>query len=146
MAARYYSFKYRINAPPYDKTMEVLEAFFTSYPGGDYTRELREKYKLEFRRGAWRRKITSLGTLVPDRLVKGRFNQWPVIVRVMVRPAPAVSIIAIEYRLYMPSSTRSLGAKVQASVDAHIRNELTDLAAYLAQCTGARQPAEVVSQ
>ena len=35
-----YTWEYQIEVAPYDKLMEVLEAFFASYPGGDYTLSL----------------------------------------------------------------------------------------------------------
>jgi hypothetical protein len=88
---RSYTWEYRIDVPPYDKLMEVLEAFFASYPGGDYTCERRERYRLHFRRGLWRKSWLGLGDLVPDRLVKGQFNRWPVIVLVLSSPSPSAT-------------------------------------------------------
>ena len=131
-----YTWEYRIEVLPYDKIVEVLEAFFASYPGGDYACEQRERYKLRFRRGQWRKSLMGLGELVPDRLVKGQFSRWPILVHVMVRPSPEVFTITVRYELYLPKSVPALIPTVQSSVDEHARQELTDLAAYLAECMG----------
>jgi hypothetical protein len=138
-----YTWDYRIEIPPYEKIMDVLDAFFSSYPAGDYSREHREHYKLSFRRGAWRKGMMGLGQLVPERLVAGQFTRWPVIVRVLVRPAPETFLITIKYELHLPKSVRPLSDEVQSSVDQHVRKELKDLAAYLAECTGADEPPAV---
>lgn len=146
MAHKYYNFKYRIDIPPYDRAIDVLEAFFVSYHGGDYSCEHRDQYKLSFRRGAWKRTIASLGTRVPDQLAKGQFDKWPVIVRVMVRPSPEVFQIAIHYELNLPETMKGLARAVLDSVDAHVRKELGELASYLAECVGISQPPAVTGQ
>jgi hypothetical protein len=140
-----YTWDYQIELPPYDKLMEVLEAFFASYPGGDYACERRERFRIEFRRGLWRKGMLGFGQLVPDRLVKGQFNQWPVIVRVLARPAPSVYTVTVRYELHLPSAIRQLGPNLQSSVHLHTLAELEDLARYLAQCTGLDSPPEVKS-
>ncbi len=141
-----YTWEYRLDTPPYDKIVEVLEAFFASYPGGDYTCELRERYKLRFRRGQWRKSLMGLGELVPDRLVKGQFNHWPIILSVLVRPSPETFIITVRYELYLPKSVPALIPAVQSSVDQHALQELAELAAYLAECMGLDNPPAVVAQ
>lgn len=138
-----YTWEYQLDLPPYDKLMEVLEAFFASYPGGDYTCERRERFRLEFRRGLWRKSLLGLGQLVPDRLVKGQFNLWPVIVRVLARPSPVVYTVTVRYELHMPASIRKLGPNLQTSVNLHAMAELEDLARYLAQCAGLDSPPKV---
>ena len=141
-----YIWNYRIDVPPYDKLLEVLEAFFSSYPGGDYTCEKRERFKLFFRRGLWKKSLFGLGEMVPDRLVPGRFNSWPLVVRVLVRPAPSVFSIAIHYELHLPKSVPALIGEVQTSVDQHAQKELTDLTAYLAECIGLTEQPAVITQ
>jgi hypothetical protein len=131
--------------PPYEQLMAVLEAFFASYPHGDYTVEEREKYKLAFRRGQWRPSLLGLGPKVPDRLVPGDFSQWPVIVRTLLRPAPDVFTITVRYEVHLPRKRQSLKDETQSSVDLHVRRELADLAAYLAQCIPMETPPEVVA-
>ncbi len=134
--AKSYLWEFRIELSPYDKLMDVLEAFFASYPGGDYTCERRERYRLEFRRGLWKKSLLGLGQLVPDRLVKGRFDQWPTIVRVLARPSPERYAITIRYELHLPRSVPALADNVQASVAQYALKELDDLADYLADCAG----------
>jgi len=141
-----YIWNYRIDVPPYDKLLEVLEAFFSSYPGGDYACEKRERFKLLFRRGLWRKSLFVLGELVPDRLVPGQFSSWPLIVRVLVRPSPSIFSIAVHYQLYLPKSICELVQEVQTSVDQHAQKELTDLSAYLAECIGLPDRPAVISQ
>ncbi len=137
-----YTWEYQLGVPPYDKLVEVLEAFFASYPGGDYSCERRERYRLEFRRGLWRKNLLGMGTLVPDKLVKGQFNQWPVLVRVLARPAPTAYTVTVRYELHLPKSLPALQPAVQESVALHTRREMDDLAAYLAECVGLdKQPA-----
>lgn len=138
-----YTWEYRLDMPPYDKLMEVLEAFFASYPGGDYTCERRERFRLEFRRGLWRRGLLGLGQFVPDRLIKGQFNRWPIIVRVLARPSPESYTITVRYELHLPSSIRQLGPNLQASVNLHAKVELEDLARYLAECAQLDSPPPV---
>jgi len=138
-----YTWEYRIDVPPYDKLMEVLEAFFCSYPGGDYSCESRQRFKLQFRRGAWHKSLLGLGDFVPDRLIPGQFNRWPVLVHVLSRPSPEVYRVTVRYELHLPKWVPSLIPEVQASVDLHIRQELLDLSTYLAECIGLPQPPAV---
>ena|SRR5687767_5127559 len=130
-----YTWNYQIEVPPYEKLMSVLEAFFASYPKGEYACEERETYKLSLRRGAWKRML-GLGPFVPARLVPGEFAQWPIVVRVLSRPSPEMFLITIRYELYLPRAIKTLDAKVQKSFDQHARLELADLTEYLAQCIG----------
>lgn len=139
-----YTWEYQIEVAPYDKLMEVLEAFFASYPGGDYTCERRERFRLHFRRGLWRKSMLGMGQLVPDRLAKGQFNQWPVIVCVLARPAPNIYTITIRYELHLPKSIPALVEQVQTSVAQYTRMELEDLAAYLAECIGLNERPKVL--
>ncbi|MBI4578445.1 MAG: hypothetical protein HY718_02010 [Planctomycetes bacterium] len=139
-----YTWEYRLEVTPYDKLVDVLEAFFASYPGGDYTCERRETYRLQFRRGEWKKGLLGLGDLVPDRLAKGQFNRWPVLLQVLVRPSPATFLVTARYELHLPKSVPSLVAEVQASVNQHCRHELEDLAAYLAECIGTSEKPAVI--
>ena len=141
-----YMWEYQIEVAPYDKLMEVLEAFFASYPGGDYACERRERFRLQFRRGLWRKSLFGLGQLVPDRLAKGEFSQWPTIVSVLARPAPAVFTVTVRYELHLPKSVPALASQVQASVDLYARKELADLADYLAECIGLDKRPTVVGR
>lgn len=136
--SRYYAYKYKLAIPPYDKVIEVLEAFFSSYPEGDYTCEQRSKFKLEFRRGAWKRGMLGFGERVPEKLVPGQFNKWPLMVKVMVRPSPTAFDIAVHYELHLPKSVNALSQDVQSAVDLHARRELEQLAVYLAECVGIK--------
>lgn len=135
-----YSWDYRIEMKPYDKVVSVLEAFFASYPKGDYNCEHRERYKLTFRRGQWKRSWFGLGSVVPDRLVKGDFTQWPVLVHILARPSPEVFTISIRYELHLPSPMRELKPEVQSSVAQYIEKELSDLSDYLAECADLDEP------
>jgi hypothetical protein len=129
-----YTWDYRLELQPYERLVTVLEAFFASYPGGDYTCEQREAYRLRFRRGEWRKSFFGLGPLVPARMPKGQFNRWPVILRVLIRPSPAVFLVAIRYELYLPKGMSNLIPEVQSAVHQHCRAELDDLADYLVEC------------
>lgn len=133
---RTYAWDYRIDMPPYDKLVAVIEAFFCSYPPGDYTCEHREPYKLRFRRGQWKRTLLGLGRWAPVALAKGQFNQWPIVVNVLIRPSPRAYLLVLRYELSLPPGMNELLAEVQSSVDQHIRRELADLGIYLAECAG----------
>lgn len=137
--SKVYTWEYRLDAKPYDKIVDVLEAFFASYPGGDYTCERRETYRLQFRRGEWKRSWFGLGGLAPAGLAKGQFNRWPLIVYVLVRPSPEVFLVTVRYELHLPGAVPLLIPDVQTSVDRHCRKELEDLSGYLAECAGAGQ-------
>lgn len=139
-----YTWEYRLEVAPYDKIVDVLEAFFASYPAGDYTCERRETYRLQFRRGEWRKSWLGLGGLVPAGLAKGQFNRWPLIVYVLVRPSPELFLVTVRYELHLPGAVPLLIPEVQASVNRHCMKELDDLAAYLAECTGMTARPRVV--
>ncbi len=141
---RCYTWEYRIEVPPYERLVDVLEAFFASYAGGDYTCEKRESYRLAFRRGAWKKSIFGIGGLVPDALPKGQFNKWPVLVYALVRPSPANFLATIRYELHLPRAVPGLIPEVRASVDQYCRRELADLAAYLAECIKLPAPPPVL--
>lgn len=132
--SKVYTWEYRIKVPPYERIVDVLEAFFASYPAGDYTCEKRETYRLRFRRGQWRRRLLGMGELVPDALAKGRFERWPIVLYVLVRPSPETFLITVRYELHLPKSVPTLISEVQSSVNEHCLKELRDLAAYLAEC------------
>lgn len=137
-----YTWEYRLEIKPYERIVDVLEAFFASYPGGDYTCERRETYRLRFRRGEWKKSWWGLGDhLVPASLPKGYFAGWPIVLYVLVRPGPQTFLVTCRYELHLPRSVPRLIDDVQASVDQHCRKELDDLAAYLVECTDMdRQP------
>ncbi|HOQ84393.1 MAG TPA: hypothetical protein PLQ89_01630 [Phycisphaerae bacterium] len=146
MSHRAYTWEYRVEVKPYDKIVDVLEAFFASYPAGDYTCERRETYRLQFRRGEWRKSLFGLGNLVPAALPKGAFNRWPVIVYVLVRPSPETFLVTIRYEVHLPRSIPMLIPEVQDSVNQHCLKELDDLATYLAECTGMPHKPAVKTQ
>lgn len=137
-----YTWDFRLNVSPHERLMDLLDAFFSSYPPGDYTRELREEYKLEFRRGMWKRML-GFGPMAPARLPKGEFTLWPVKVRVLARPAPDEYLVSIRYELYLPRAIKELSPAVQCSVAQHIAVELEELARYLAQCIPLDEPPSV---
>ncbi len=139
-----YTWEYRIDVPPYERIVDVLEAFFASYPGGDYTCEKRETYRLRFRRGQWRKRLLGMGDLVPDELPKGRFDRWPLILYVLVRPSPQTFVVTVRYELHLPKHVPALIQEVQASVSQHCLKELRDLAAYLAECIQLAEPPAVI--
>ena len=140
-----YTWEYRIDLSPYDKLVGVVEAFFCTYPAGDYTCEHREAYKLRFRRGAWKKSLLGLGRWVPVTLVKGQFNQWPLVVSALIRPSPQTYRVTLRYELCLPDGVRELAPEVQASVAQHMRREIEDLSAYLAECAGLPTPPEAVA-
>jgi hypothetical protein len=142
---RSYTWSYRIEVPPYERLLAILEAFFASYPGGDYEVDERDRYKLSFRRGLWRKSMLGLGPRVPDRLPPNEFAEWPMIVRVLVRPAPEVFTVTVRYEVYLPRPLKSLKPEVQSAVDLHARKELADLSTYLAQCLPLDTPPEVLA-
>jgi hypothetical protein len=139
-----YTWEYRIDMAPYEKLVAVVEAFFCSYSGGDYNCEHREQYKLCFRRGQWKKAMLGLGSWAPAALVKGQFNQWPIVVNALIRPSPQSYRVTLRYELHLPFPMSELHQQVQTSVDQHIRHELDDLSAYLAECASLPSPPPVV--
>jgi hypothetical protein len=142
---RSYIWSYRIEVPPYERLPAILEAFFASYPGGDYDVEERDRYKLSFRRGLWRKSLLGMGPRVPDRLPTNQFSEWPLIVRLLVRPAPDLFTVTIRYEVYLPRPMTSLNPETQTAVDLHARKELADLVVYLAQCLQLEATPDVVA-
>ena len=139
-----YTWEYHVKCQPYDKIVDVIEAFFASYPGGDYTCERRETYRLQFRRGEWKKSLFGMGELMPHRMPKGQFNRWPLIVYALVRPSPSTFLITVRYELYLPKSVPKLIPELQSTVNAYCRRELEDLAAYLAECMGTDEVPVIV--
>lgn len=140
-----YTWEYRLEVAPYDKIVDVLEAFFASYPQGDYTCERRETYRLKFRRGEWKKGMFGLADyLVPASLPKSQFNRWPVVLYVLVRPGPDVFVVTARYEVHLPRSVPKLIADVQSSVNQYCRKELDDLAGYLVECTGMKEKAQIL--
>lgn len=128
-----YTWNYQVEVPPFDRLIGVLEAFFCSYSGGEYALETREKYRLSFRRGAWKR-FLAFGPMIPARLAPQDFSQWPIVVNVLARPSPERFVVSLRYELYLPRSMKELVIEVQSSVDQHIRVELAELTRYLQEC------------
>jgi len=132
-----YTWEYHVTCSPYEKLVDVIEAFFASYPGGDYTCERRETYRLQFRRGEWKKSL--LGQWVPHHLPKGQFGRWPVLLYALVRPSPTSFLITVRYELYLPKSVPGLIPELQTTIHAYCRRELDDLADYLAECIGSNE-------
>jgi hypothetical protein len=140
-----YTWEYRLEVAPYDKIVDVLEAFFASYPGGDYTCERRETYRLQFRRGEWKKGLFGLADyLVPAALSKGRFERWPLVLYVLVRPGPQTFLVTVRYEVHLPRSVSKLIPEVQTTVNQYCRQELDDLASYLVECTGMKDRPQIL--
>lgn len=137
-----YTWAYELRVPPFERLMDVLEAFFASYPQGEYACERRDRYKLVFRRGLWKR-FWGLGPLVPAKMPAGQFEQWPLLVHVLARPSPENYLVAARYELYLPRAIKTLHPELQASIDQHARGELEELGKYLAECIGTPDPPQI---
>ena len=120
--------------PPLEAVLDAVEAYFTTLSPGRYTLERRERFCLEFRRGAWRGKFFDRAVLVPKFLGIDRrdVTTWPTQMAVTARPAPEAFAMSVQRDVQMPNGLPLRGRhhdEGTAAFDA----EMAGLVDYLAE-------------
>jgi hypothetical protein len=88
-----------------DAVLDAVEAYITTLPSARYELVRRERFCIEFRRGAWRGKWLDPSILVPKFMAIDRFDAgtWPTLLRVTALPSPGTFEIALLRDVRMPN-------------------------------------------
>ncbi|MGB2820664.1 MAG: hypothetical protein WBF17_06755 [Phycisphaerae bacterium] len=113
-------------AAPIPTIHEVTEAFFCSYPRGEYTLEGRERFRLTFRRGPPPRDDD--GQVVLSLRGDERPGELPVALRVLFQPRADALLITAKHEVH---AAKSLGAVTRKKLAAIFRQEVRDYRTYL---------------
>ena len=82
----------------------AAEAFFCSYPRGEYVLESRERYRVVLRRGKWVRRAD--GTLAPARASQfriGDYAVYPMVLRVLILPRANGASVTLKHEVVTPA-------------------------------------------
>ena len=103
----------------------VAEAFFCSYSEGEYTLADRERFRLTFRRGAWR---VADGELLPAAEADVEPQSLPIVLRVLFQPRADSLQITLRHEAAV---TGKLPAATRKLLSAAFKREARDFQAYL---------------
>lgn len=100
-----YSWTHGFTIPPLEAVLDAVEAYCTTLADARYELGKRERFCLEFRRGAWRGKWLDPDVQVPRFFGIDRFNitTWPTILRVTALPSPTAFDIRLRREVAMPN-------------------------------------------
>jgi hypothetical protein len=110
---------------------EVTEAFFCSYPGGEYTLAGKERFRLTFRRGPPPREDD--GQIVLSLRGDGPPDEMPVVLRVLFQPRADALLITVKHEVH---AGKSLGTPTRKRLAAIFRREVRDFRTYLRENFG----------
>jgi hypothetical protein len=126
-------------APLVESIHDVAEAFFCSYPRGEYTLVQRERFRLTFRRG--RPLAEDDGQIVLSLRHEAEAPEdQPVVLRVLLQPQMDSLVVTMKHEV---TPRRSLGAIARKRLAAHFRREVRDFQAYLRKNFGV--PGEITA-
>jgi hypothetical protein len=100
-----YRWTYRFAIPPLEAVLDAVEAYFTTLAPGRYKMERRERFCLEFRRGAWRGRWLDSESLVPrfSGINRRDVATWPTLMTVTALPSPTAFEITVQRHVQMPN-------------------------------------------
>lgn len=129
-----YRWTHRFTIPPLEAVLDAVEAFFTTLSPGRYQTVRRERFCLEFRRGAWRRRLLDPDALVPRFTGVDRRDvaTWPTLMTVTTLPSPASFEVAVQRDVQMPSGL-PLQDGHQVAGAAAFDGEMDGLVGYLSE-------------
>ncbi len=119
-------------AAPIATIHEVTEAFFCSYPGGEYTLEGKERFRLTFRRGPPPREDD--GQIVLSLRGDDPTDQLPVVLRVLFQPRADALLITVKHEV---RAAKSVGTATRKKLAAIFRHEVRDFRTYLRENFGS---------
>lgn len=128
-ARRTARWSHRFRAPAIAAIHEAAEAFFCSYPEGEYTLRARERFRLTFVRGAWQ--VGPGGRLTPH--PQAPPADRPVLLRVLLQPRPDSLLITLKHEV--PGGAAP-AADARQRLTAHFAREASDFRAYLRRSFG----------
>jgi hypothetical protein len=122
----------RIRVGRIDTIHEVAEAFFCSYSEGEYALTVRERFRMTFHRGQWRRTeggLTAAGSPADD------VEDMPVILRLLFQPRPDSLLITMKHEAHLDAA---LPGAVRKALTTCFKREVRDFEAYLRNNFGAK--------
>jgi len=119
-------------AAPIPTIHEVAEAFFCSYPRGEYTLAGKERFRLTFHRGPAPQEDD--GQIVLSLRGDPALEDLPVVLRVLFQPHADVLRITMKHQVHVG---KSLGATTRKRLSALFRREMGDFRTYLRENFGS---------
>ncbi len=100
-----YRWTHSFSIPPLEAVIDAVEAFCTTLSPVRYEPVKRERFCIEFRRGAWRSKWLDPAVQVPKFTGINRLdvNTWPTLLRVTTLPSPDAFQITLLRKIQMPN-------------------------------------------
>lgn len=100
-----YRWTFRFTIPPLESVLDAVEAYFTTLAPGRYKLERRERFCLEFRRGAWRGRLFDPESRVPkfSGINRRDVTTWPVLMTVTALPSPTSFEMMVQRDVQMPN-------------------------------------------
>ena len=129
-----YRWMHRFTIPPLDAVLDAVEAYFTTLPAGRYQLVRRDRFCVEFRRGAWRSRWFDASAMVPRFLAIDRRDvcTWPTVMAVTALPSPTTFDMSVQRDVRMPNGLPLQPAHREAGLAA-FTEETDGLVAYLAE-------------
>ena len=122
-------------APPIPSIHAAAEAFFCSYPQGEYTLQQRERFRMTFRRGRWERRSPT--EIVPAAEAGDEPEDLPVILRVLIQPRPDSLLLTVKHEA-LPGAVAPRARKKELA--RRFRAEARDFQAYIEANFPPREP------
>ena len=123
-------------APPIDRIHDVVEAFFCSYPGGEYSLVGKERFRLILHRGGQAQEEDDGRIVLSLRREMENPEDMPVTLRVLFQPSAEALRVTLKHEV-LPR--RPLGRRARRKLARHIAREIGAFREYLYQSFG--QPA-----
>jgi hypothetical protein len=100
-----YRWTYRFTMPPLEAVLDAVEAYFTTLAPGRYKLEHRERFCVEFRRGAWRTRWLDSSAFVPrfTGIDRRDVATWPTLLTVTALPSLTAFEITVQRDVQMPN-------------------------------------------
>ncbi|MGB9624192.1 MAG: hypothetical protein ACPMAQ_04960 [Phycisphaerae bacterium] len=129
-----YRWTYRFAIPPLEAVLDAVEAYFTTLAPARYRMERRERFCIEFRRGAWRGRLLDSSSLVPrfSGIDRRDVATWPTFLTVTALPSPTSFEIMVQRDVQLPNGLPLTEAH-RALGEAAFAAETNGLVDYLAE-------------
>jgi hypothetical protein len=129
-----YRWTHRFTIKPLEAVLDACEAYFTTLDPGRYKLLERNRFSLEFRRGAWRERFLEPGAYVPKFFAVNRTDvtTWPVNLTITARPSPNEFEMTVERQAKLPSGLPLQPGHKEVGQKA-FDDETTGLVEYLAE-------------
>ena len=122
----------QFSALPVERIHDVAEAFFCSYPMGEYTLDAKERFRAGFHRGQPPGQDEQ-GVVLSLRPTDGGPDDVFVVLRVLLQPRPDSLLITMKHEVTPP---RTLSGRARKKLIARLHREVDDFDAYLTEHFG----------